>query len=90
MQHVLVLCIGTDLAILSRCNHTILSYGTFSFWAGFLSGGKRIIPSMILSNYVSSPLDIDLDSFTMTDEGLEYEADWEKKKRLDVEHLISL
>jgi hypothetical protein len=24
--------IGVDLAIMSRMNHTILSYGTFSFW----------------------------------------------------------
>ena len=25
---------GIDLAVLSACNHTILSYGTFTFWAG--------------------------------------------------------
>ena len=36
-----------DLALLSLCNHTITSYGTFSFWAGALAGrgkGLRIIP----------------------------------------------
>ena len=41
------LAAGLDLALLAACNHTILSYGTFTFWAGFLSGGgkgKRIIP----------------------------------------------
>ena len=26
--------VGADLALLAACNHTILSYGTFSFWAG--------------------------------------------------------
>jgi hypothetical protein len=36
-----------DLALLAACNHSILTYGTFGFWAGFLAGGgkgKRIIP----------------------------------------------
>ena len=36
-----------DLALLSACNHTITSYGTYSFWANALAGrgkGKRIIP----------------------------------------------
>lgn len=35
---------GIDLAIIANCNHTILSYGTYSFWAGFMAGGKRITP----------------------------------------------
>ena len=35
--------IGDDLALLAACNHTILSYGTFGQWAGFLSGGRVII-----------------------------------------------
>ena len=42
-----VVAAGIDLALLSACNHTITSYGTYSFWAGFLAGGgkgKRIIP----------------------------------------------
>ena len=59
--------IGTDLAILASCNHTILSYGTYSFWAGFLSNGLRIIPKMIL-NRKKNPLDIHLSPFTMPDE----------------------
>ena len=40
-------CKGLDLALLASCNHTITSYGTYSFWASFLAGngtGKRIIP----------------------------------------------
>ena len=35
---------GRDLALLSHCNHTILSYGTFSYWAGLLSGGTIFTP----------------------------------------------
>ena len=29
-----------DLALLSLCNHTITSVGTFSWWAGWLAGGE--------------------------------------------------
>ncbi len=42
-----ILTLGMDLALLAACNHTILTYGTFGFWAGFLAGGgtgKRILP----------------------------------------------
>ena len=78
---------GMDLALLASCNHTISSYGTFSFWSGFLAGGKRIIPSMILNRW-KRPLNINLDPFVMPDEGLSYEADWEKQKRLNVDTLI--
>jgi len=28
-----------DLAILSSCDHTIMSVGTFGWWAGYLAGG---------------------------------------------------
>ena len=31
--------VGEDLAILSLCNHTIVTVGSFSWWAGFLAGG---------------------------------------------------
>ena len=61
--------LGRDLAILARCNHTILSYGTYSFWAGYLSGGLRIIPKMILHRK-RNPLDITLKRFTMPDEDI--------------------
>ncbi len=36
--------VGMDLALLAYCNHTIQSYGTFSFFAGFFAGGLRILP----------------------------------------------
>ena len=68
----LALCkfsLGRDLAILARCNHTILSYGTYSFWAGYLSGGMRVIPKMILHRK-RNPLDITLKRFTMPDEDI--------------------
>jgi len=31
-----------DLAILSSCNHTIMTVGTFGWWAGYLAGGVTI------------------------------------------------
>ena len=31
-----------DLAILSSCNHTIMSVGTYGWWAGYLAGGITI------------------------------------------------
>jgi len=31
-----------DLAILSLCNHTIISTGTFGWWAAFLAGGETV------------------------------------------------
>jgi galactoside 2-L-fucosyltransferase 1/2 len=37
--------VGHDLAVMSLCNHTIISHGTFSFWAGFLAGGSVISPN---------------------------------------------
>ena len=42
---------GVDLAILSRCNHTILDYGTFGLWAALLAGGRIILPE----NYSNTP-----------------------------------
>lgn len=31
---------GADLCILSKCNHTIISAGSYSWWAAYLAGGK--------------------------------------------------
>ncbi|XP_064458562.1 galactoside alpha-(1,2)-fucosyltransferase 2-like isoform X1 [Ornithodoros turicata] len=31
---------GHDLALLAHCNHTIMTFGTFGFWAGYLAGGE--------------------------------------------------
>uniref|UniRef100_A0A8C4QGA0 L-Fucosyltransferase n=1 Tax=Eptatretus burgeri TaxID=7764 RepID=A0A8C4QGA0_EPTBU len=36
-----------DLAVLSMCNHTIFTVGTFGFWAAYLAGGDAIY----LSNF---------------------------------------
>ena len=33
-----------DFALLANCNHTIQSYGSFTYFAGFFSGGYKIIP----------------------------------------------
>ncbi|CAH1800859.1 unnamed protein product [Owenia fusiformis] len=33
---------GVDLAILSHCDHIIMSVGTFSWWAAWLSGGEVV------------------------------------------------
>ena len=45
---------GYDLSLLAACNHTIQSYGSYSFWAGFLAGrgaGKRITPHLYQTGY---------------------------------------
>ena len=75
--------------MLSKCNHTILSYGTFSFWAGFLCKGKRIIPSMII-NQMEDPLEHGLHAFTMTDEGLTYESNAHKMDRMKLKSIFVL
>ncbi|XP_013792633.2 galactoside 2-alpha-L-fucosyltransferase 2-like isoform X2 [Limulus polyphemus] len=31
-----------DMAVLSKCNHSIVTKGTFSLWAGYLAGGETI------------------------------------------------
>ncbi|XP_067825061.1 galactoside alpha-(1,2)-fucosyltransferase 2-like [Heptranchias perlo] len=31
-----------DFSILAHCNHTIMTIGTFGFWAGYLAGGETI------------------------------------------------
>lgn len=33
---------GHDLALLSSCNHTIMTYGSFGFWGSFLAGGDVV------------------------------------------------
>ena len=33
-------CIGRDFALLSSCNHTIVTHGSFGHWAAFLAGGE--------------------------------------------------
>ena len=41
-----VISTGEDLAILSLCTHTIMTRGTYSFWASKLAGGTYIRPCM--------------------------------------------
>ena len=38
------LCRFMPLAILANCNHTIQSYGSYTYFAGFLVNGLKIIP----------------------------------------------
>ncbi|XP_044134101.1 galactoside alpha-(1,2)-fucosyltransferase 2-like [Bufo gargarizans] len=38
---------GRDFALLSHCNHTIMTIGTFGIWVGYLVGGETIY----LTNY---------------------------------------
>ena len=39
-----------DMATLSLCNHTIISYGTFSFIAAFMAGGDIVAPTGYSNN----------------------------------------
>jgi len=32
---------GTDLAVLSMCDHVIISHGTFGMWAAFLASSEN-------------------------------------------------
>ncbi|XP_069493923.1 galactoside alpha-(1,2)-fucosyltransferase 2-like isoform X2 [Ambystoma mexicanum] len=45
---------GKDFALLAHCNHTIMTIGTFGYWAGYLAGGMTIY----LTNFTlpNSPL----------------------------------
>ena len=50
-------CIGKDLALLAACNHTVISDGSFGFWAAVLAGGEiyteygLIVPQSFLLPY---------------------------------------
>ncbi|KAG7176254.1 galactoside alpha-(1,2)-fucosyltransferase 2-like [Homarus americanus] len=35
-----------DLAVLAACNHTIITLGSYGFWAGYLSGGTVVYPDL--------------------------------------------
>uniref|UniRef100_UPI00398F34AC galactoside alpha-(1,2)-fucosyltransferase 2-like n=1 Tax=Pristiophorus japonicus TaxID=55135 RepID=UPI00398F34AC len=39
--------VAQDFSILAHCNHTIMTIGTFGYWAGYLAGGETIF----LTNY---------------------------------------
>ena len=36
---------GGDLALLAACNHSVLTHGTFGFWAAYLAGGEVVKPT---------------------------------------------
>ena len=43
VTHIFIL--GTDLALLSMANHSILTYGTFGMWGALLGqGGEVLMP----------------------------------------------
>ena len=65
---------GRDLAILSSCNHTILSYGTYGFWGGFLAGhGKGI----------RSESQVDSDCFRSRESFMSFSPVGEAKRQLN-------
>ena len=39
-----------DLAVLSSCSHSIIDYGSFSFWAAYLAGGRTIVADRFMQN----------------------------------------
>ena len=36
---------GADLALLAACNHSVVTHGTFGFWAAYLAGGEVVAPT---------------------------------------------
>ena len=65
--------VGTDLAILASCNHTVLTYGTFGLWGALLRGGRGVTimstRAKVLRQLVT---EADMDNFVFVDE----EEDW--------------
>jgi len=49
---------GLDLAVLSLCNHLVLSRGTFGLWASVLSGKTRILPKHFHPQMKGKPFDM--------------------------------
>ncbi|KAF2348139.1 Glycosyl transferase family 11 [Trinorchestia longiramus] len=35
-----------DMCLLSLCQHNIITFGTFGFWAGYMSGGTTLYPHL--------------------------------------------
>ncbi len=42
-----------DLLTLGACDHLIMDYGTYGFWAGFITGGNVFLPKNlpVISKY---------------------------------------
>lgn len=45
---------GNDIVLLSLCNHTIIDYGSYGFWASIYSGGEVISTKISHSNVVTA------------------------------------
>ncbi|CAG0903953.1 unnamed protein product, partial [Darwinula stevensoni] len=53
-----------DFAVLCHCNHSIISYGTFSFFSAYIAGGLVISPKMISEKVLPIDLKVtDLDNW---------------------------
>ncbi|XP_042881085.1 galactoside 2-alpha-L-fucosyltransferase SEC1-like [Penaeus japonicus] len=37
-----------DMALLSSCNHSIITMGSYGFWTGYLAGGEVVYPDVKL------------------------------------------
>ncbi|XP_040565973.1 uncharacterized protein [Lepeophtheirus salmonis] len=62
--------ISIDLALMAACDHSILSYGTFSFWSGWLAGGHRILPNSVFRvSPIEEPFEDMINSFRLPDYG---------------------
>lgn len=75
--------VGLDMAMMSRSNYTILSYGTFSYWCGFLSGGPKLLPVHYTSQRIKWNGTIPKlfqNSFYLTDIGLKTNVEMAKSK----------
>ena len=49
---------GLDMALLSSCNHMVLSRGTFGLWGNILSGASRILPKHFSYETQGKPLEL--------------------------------
>ena len=65
--------VGTDLAILASCNHTVLTYGTFGLWGALLRGSQGVTimstRAKVLRRLVR---EAEMENFVFVDE----EEDW--------------
>ncbi|CAL4104061.1 unnamed protein product, partial [Meganyctiphanes norvegica] len=39
-----------DMALLTACNHSVITLGTYSFWTGYLTGGEVLYPDLNFTN----------------------------------------
>ena len=47
-----------DFAILSRCNHSILTLGTFGVWTAYMAGGITVVHNQTSPSENLKPLDV--------------------------------